>query len=209
MTRRPAARSATRDRRSASARRCRRAQPAGGSIRRCRTRARAAPSRPRPPRRNLRSNRPGCGPRAQGLRVGPKAEFSVDEPIANSSQLVLPMKTAPAASRRETAVASKGGTNDSRIRDEAVVRTPRVQRLSLRATGMPARGWSRHFERSRSMRAARFSACSPVTVLNACSAPSCASMRASASSQTSTAVRSPRRMASRSSRSVAAGTLIR
>src|SRR6187399_1945080 len=92
---------------------------------------------------------PGMRSTAQGLRVGPKAEFSVDEPIANSSQLVLPMKTAPAASRRETTVASKGGTNDSRIREDAVVRTPQVLRLSLRATGTPARGRSRHLERSR------------------------------------------------------------
>ena len=33
----------------------------------------------------------------QGLRVGKNAEFSVDEPIANSSMLVLPSSTAPAA----------------------------------------------------------------------------------------------------------------
>ena len=39
----------------------------------------------------------------------PYAEFSVDEPIANSSQFVLPMTTAPAASRRSIAVASCGG----------------------------------------------------------------------------------------------------
>src|SRR5688572_2633668 len=72
---------------------------------------------------------PGMRSTAQGFRVGPKAEFSVDEPIANSSQLVLPMTTAPAASSRETTVASKGGTNDSRMREDAVVRTPRVHRL--------------------------------------------------------------------------------
>jgi hypothetical protein len=40
-----------------------------------------------------------------GLRDGPKAEFSVDEPIANSSQFVLPMSTAPASSSRLTTVA--------------------------------------------------------------------------------------------------------
>ena len=33
------------------------------------------------------------------MRVGPKAEFSVDEPMANSSRFVLPIITAPAASR--------------------------------------------------------------------------------------------------------------
>ena len=41
-----------------------------------------------------------------GLRVGPKAEFSVDEPMANSSRLVLPTDPAPAAARRCTTVAS-------------------------------------------------------------------------------------------------------
>src|SRR5260221_444109 len=83
---------------------------------------------------------PGIRSGAQGLRVGPNAEFSVDEPMANSSQFVLPTTTTPAASSRATAVASNGGTNDSRMRDDAVVRTPRVQRLSLSATGTPASG---------------------------------------------------------------------
>ena len=41
-----------------------------------------------------------------GLRVGPKAEFSVEEPMANSSRLVLPITIAPAARRRSTTVAS-------------------------------------------------------------------------------------------------------
>ncbi len=49
---------------------------------------------------------PGACVRAQGLRTGPNAEFSFDDPIANSSQLVLPTITAPAASRRVTTVAS-------------------------------------------------------------------------------------------------------
>jgi hypothetical protein len=49
---------------------------------------------------------PGVRSVAHGLRTGPKAEFSFDEPIANSSQLVLPMITAPADSRRCTTVAS-------------------------------------------------------------------------------------------------------
>jgi hypothetical protein len=37
-------------------------------------------------------------------------------------------------------VASYGGRNPSRIRDPAVVGHPRVQMLSLRATGIPASG---------------------------------------------------------------------
>src|SRR5919107_2555858 len=46
---------------------------------------------------------PGTRPRSQGLRLGPQAEFSVDEPIANSSQLALPtmMKFSPKFSSAE------------------------------------------------------------------------------------------------------------
>ena len=83
---------------------------------------------------------PGMRSSAHGLFAGPNAEFSVDDPIANSSQLVLPTMTAPAACSRSTTVASYGGTNVSRIRDDAVVRMPRVQMLSLSATGTPASG---------------------------------------------------------------------
>ena len=45
---------------------------------------------------------PGTRSRSQGLCVGKYAEFSVEEPIANSSMLVLPTMTAPASSRRST-----------------------------------------------------------------------------------------------------------
>src|SRR5204863_3704061 len=86
---------------------------------------------------------PGMRSVAQGLRTGPNAEFSFDDPIANSSQFVLPTTIAPAASSRATAVASYGGTYCSRIFDEAVVRTSRVQRLSFSATGTPRSGASR------------------------------------------------------------------
>src|SRR5512132_2653065 len=60
---------------------------------------------------------PGTRSRSHGLRVGLKAECSVDEPIANSSMLVLPSITAPAAPSRTTTVASYGGTKRSRIFD--------------------------------------------------------------------------------------------
>src|SRR6478672_297035 len=83
---------------------------------------------------------PGTRVGSWGLRVGPKAEFSVDEPMANSSRLVLPTNTAPASRRRVTAVASYGGLQPSRIRDPQVVGSPRVHRMSLRATGTPASG---------------------------------------------------------------------
>ncbi len=52
---------------------------------------------------------PGTRVRSQGLSVGPYAECSVDEPIANSSWFVLPSSGAPAASRRSTAVDVYGG----------------------------------------------------------------------------------------------------
>jgi hypothetical protein len=49
---------------------------------------------------------PGTRVPSQGLRVVPSAEFSVDDPIANSSQLSLPTTTAPAARSRAVTVAS-------------------------------------------------------------------------------------------------------
>ena len=49
-----------------------------------------APPAPAPP-----EEPPGTRLRSHGLRVGPKAEFSVELPMANSSQLVLPSMTAP------------------------------------------------------------------------------------------------------------------
>ena len=51
---------------------------------------------------------PGTRSRSHGLAVGPKAECSVDEPIANSSMLVLPRITAPASWRRSVMWASYG-----------------------------------------------------------------------------------------------------
>ena len=61
-----------------------------------------------------------------GFIVGPNAEFSVDEPIANSSMFVLPTKIAPSARSRSITVASNGGTNVPRICDAQVVRMPLV-----------------------------------------------------------------------------------
>src|SRR5580700_9996543 len=52
---------------------------------------------------------PGVRVRSHGLRVGPKALFSLDEPIANSSKFVLPMTIASAARSRAMTVASYGG----------------------------------------------------------------------------------------------------
>src|SRR5579862_7473510 len=63
----------------------------------------AATATPEPP-----DDPPGTRARSHGLRVTPSPEFSVDEPIANSSQLSLPTMTAPAARRRLVTVASYG-----------------------------------------------------------------------------------------------------
>src|SRR6185295_17666007 len=83
---------------------------------------------------------PGTRARSHGLRVSWNAECSVDEPIANSSMLVLPRITAPAALSRATIVASYGGTKFSRIFEPHVVRTPRVLKTSLSAMGAPSSG---------------------------------------------------------------------
>ena len=51
---------------------------------------------------------PGTRDSSQGFFTTFQAEFSLLEPIANSSQLSLPSVTVPAAARRATTVASKG-----------------------------------------------------------------------------------------------------
>ena len=61
---------------------------------------------------------PGTRERSHGLRTGPKAEFSLDEPIANSSWLVLPSSGAPAAASRCTTVA--------RVRRPVALEDPRA-----------------------------------------------------------------------------------
>src|SRR4051794_40197450 len=71
---------------------------------------------------------PGVRVVSHGLRLGPYAECSVDEPIANSSRLVLPRIGRPAWRSRATTVASYGGRQPSRIRDPQVVGSPAVQR---------------------------------------------------------------------------------
>src|SRR5579884_569241 len=83
---------------------------------------------------------PGARSRSQGLRVGKKAECSVEEPIANSSILVLPTITIPAALRRFITVASKGGLKFASIREPQVVVISFVQITSLIAIGIPVSG---------------------------------------------------------------------
>ena len=52
---------------------------------------------------------PGTRSRSHGFSDGPNAEFSVEEPIANSSWLVFASSGAPASARRATDVAVYGG----------------------------------------------------------------------------------------------------
>ena len=49
---------------------------------------------------------PGTRDGSQGFRDGPKAEFSVEEPIANSSVFVLPSVASPASLHRSATVES-------------------------------------------------------------------------------------------------------
>ncbi len=51
---------------------------------------------------------PGTRSRSHGFAVGPNAQCSVDEPIANSSMFVLPRMTAPASRSRSVTWASNG-----------------------------------------------------------------------------------------------------
>src|SRR5512134_251980 len=121
---------------------------------------------------------PGTQPRSQGFRVVLKAEFSVDDPMANSSMLVLPSTTAPAARSLAITVALYGGTKCSKIRDEHVVATPCVQITSLTATGIPASAGREVFFIciAEYCSAARNASCR-VTRLKAYTRPSTASMR--------------------------------
>src|SRR5690625_4723402 len=81
---------------------------------------------------------PGTRPRSHGLRVVLRAEYSVEDPRANSSIFVLPKIGIPAAFKCVTTVASYGGTKSASIFEADVVRTPSVHRLSLSAIGTPS-----------------------------------------------------------------------
>src|SRR5262245_35998927 len=158
--------------------------------------ARAATAAPEPP-----EDPPGTRSPCHGLRVAPNAEFSFDEPMANSSQLSLPRTTAPARFRRATTVASYGGTKCSRMREPAVVRIPAVQMMSLTPTGTPASGpGSSPAAMRRSMASAAARASVSLTVRNAPTRGSTAAVRASAARTSSTEDSSRRRMRTAASR---------
>src|SRR3982751_1298332 len=74
---------------------------------------------------------PGTRDLSCGFLTAPYAEFSFDDPIANSSQFVFPRMIAPAVSSRATAVASYGGKKCCNTFEPAVVRRPRVTMTSL------------------------------------------------------------------------------
>src|SRR6201996_3455038 len=78
--------------------------------------------------------------RRHGLTTDPKHEVSFDEPIANSSLLILPSMTAPSRQSCEVTVDSYGGTKLPRIFEHAVVRTSFVANRSLIPSGMPSSG---------------------------------------------------------------------
>ena len=83
---------------------------------------------------------PGIHVKSHGLQVGFIPEFSVDDPMANSSRFTLPTITAPAALSFFITVALYGGIKFSRIFDPQVVRIPFVQTISLMDKGMPVSG---------------------------------------------------------------------
>src|SRR5258708_3796249 len=83
---------------------------------------------------------PGTLERSQGFFTGPKLEFSLLAPMANSSRFVLPTITAPAASSFSTTVDEYVGIKLARILEAAVVLTPFVRRRSLTEIGTPASG---------------------------------------------------------------------
>ena len=70
---------------------------------------------------------------------GAKKLLSFDEPIANSSMLVLPIQTIPASSNFLTTVASYGAAKFSSIFDPHVVVECFVQKISLWAIGIPVK----------------------------------------------------------------------
>ena len=51
---------------------------------------------------------PGTLVECQGFKVGPNAEFSLEEPIANSSMFVVPITKASSSFKAFTTVASYG-----------------------------------------------------------------------------------------------------
>ncbi len=116
----------------------------------------------------------------------------MEEPIANSSMLVLPRMTTPASLRRVVRVASYGGIQPSRIFEPQVVGTPLVVKTSFSASGTPASGPSSSpLARFSSTARAALSAPSVSTCRKALTFLSTAPMRSRCAWATSTADTSP------------------
>src|SRR4051812_49040499 len=76
---------------------------------------------------------------SHGLRVGPKAEFSEELPMANSSMFVMPTGIAPASIRRCTKVAVYGARQPARILLAQFDSNPSTHMFDLSATGTPCK----------------------------------------------------------------------
>ncbi len=140
----------------------------------------------------------------------------MDDPIANSSMLTLPMITTPAARSFDTTVASYGGFQPSSIRLPQVVGMPRAVSTSLSASGTPASGPRRSpAARRRSTSRAAAMAPSTSTYRNALIRSSTFAIRSSAAWVASRALSSPAaiaaavRAAEKRMTSVTGGTLTR
>ena len=129
---------------------------------------------------------PGTRSRSHGFRVGKNAEFSVEDPIANSSRLPFPTSTADWSNSLCVTVASYGGTKSRSIREEQVVVTPRVAMLSLSCIGTPVSGAVLPSAMRRSASRAWASAKSSVSVTNALTLSSTSPIRSNAARVSST-----------------------
>ena len=78
--------------------------------------------------------------RSHGLRTGPVRDVWLPPEKHRSSHTALPAIVAPAARSRVTIVASRVGTNPSRVSEPFIIGTPATIVLSLIATVRPASG---------------------------------------------------------------------
>ena len=113
---------------------------------------------------------PGTRAVSQGFLAAPKKLVSLEEPIANSSILHLPRLIIPAVSSLLTTVALYGGINSASIFDAQVVRTSRVQKISLCSIGIPNKGETSPLAKALSACAAAAKARSSHEVMTALSA---------------------------------------
>src|SRR5438477_2494959 len=112
---------------------------------------------------------PGTYAVFHGFLTGPKYDVSFDEPIANSSMLVLPTSTLPARFSPSTTKASYGAVKFSSMREPQVVRSPAVISTSLCAIGTPVSAPASPFAIRASASFAAANAPSLSTVMNALS----------------------------------------